>query len=75
MNDDTAIEILRKMDKIISLVEALVPQEREATPPVFPSFPTASQNKCDKCGMVFDGITGYVCQSPDCPVGLGPTMC
>ena len=75
MNDGTSIEILRKMDKIISLLEALVPQEHDATPPVFPSFPTASQNKCVKCGMVFDGTTSYVCGFTDCPMGLGPVAC
>ncbi len=31
-------------------------------------------NKCNKCGMVFKGIMGYVCHDPECPMGAGPTI-
>lgn len=30
---------------------------------------------CSKCGMVWQGIMGYVCSEFDCPMGAGPTWC
>lgn len=50
--------------------------------PVPPHFPTPqpepympARSTCSKCGMDFSGVTGYVCNNMDCPMGMGPTIC
>ena len=60
-----------------------LPPAEPKTPPVFPQpwqpskTPTFPDVKaiCGKCGMVFEGIMGYVCQDPACPMGCGPVTC
>ena len=34
-------------------------------PPYFP--PYIQQDTCPKCGVKISGVTGYVCNSPNCP--------
>lgn len=56
-----------------------LPPAQPATPPVLPqpwqppTLPDA-KSTCGKCGMVFEGIMGYVCQDPTCPMGCGPIV-
>ena len=42
-------------------------------PPTVPTFPQSTE--CSKCGMKFEGVMGYVCQDPGCPMGCGPVTC
>ena len=45
-------------------------------PPVFPVVPDLSRKTtCTKCGMTFEGVMGYVCNTPGCPMGCGPITC
>jgi hypothetical protein len=73
--DDTFIEILRKLDRIISLLEK-ISGDGTATQPTLPdlSFPVKPPH-CSKCGISLEGVTGYVCNHADCPTGLGATTC
>lgn len=45
-------------------------------PPTLPAVPDLDRGTtCPRCGMTFRGVTGYVCQDPTCPSGLGPITC
>ena len=46
----------------------LIPQ------PYTPWQPQA-KSQCSECGLVLEGIMGYVCGHPKCPTGLGGPMC
>lgn len=81
--------VIDRLDKIISLLESLIIQnERNVIIPTSPAEPfpdsmplpytppiLSPQNICPTCGVNFDGVMGYVCQQPGCPMGCGPTMC
>lgn len=50
--------------------------------PFPPHFPTPqpepyspAKATCSRCGMDFSGVTGYVCNNMDCPMGMGPVVC
>jgi len=48
--------------------------ERQVLPiikePIFP-IEWDKDNRCTKCGLKLDRVTGYVCGHVDCPCGLG----
>ena len=33
---------------------------------------TLKKNRCSKCGLDLNAVSGYVCSQFDCPTGLGP---
>lgn len=37
--------------------------------PIGPRF--SNETVCEKCGMKFDGVMGYICPNNDCPKFLG----
>lgn len=43
--------------------------------PVIPTIWDVSSNQCPKCGLIFSGIMGYVCSTPNCPTGFGSPFC
>ena len=87
MSSDPQANMLKRLDRIISLLEVLVIQnERGDYVPMEPDMPEpprlpvapipweAQRTQCDKCGMEFGGVVGYACVNVDCPTGLGPTV-
>jgi hypothetical protein len=74
MNDP---EVLMKpattLDDVLREVKALREEVRrlERQVPV-PGLPIGwDVNKCGKCGIVLNGVMGYVCSAQGCPTGLG----
>lgn len=43
--------------------------------PSEPYAPYARPNQCSSCGLVLEGVMGYVCANARCPVGLGGVQC
>ena len=44
--------------------------------PVVPVFPMPDTRQiCAKCGVKFEGVTGYSCQQLVCPMGVGSVAC
>ena len=35
--------------------------------PIAPVLPTVVPNRCNVCGITFEGAMGYVCTNPRCP--------
>ena len=68
-------KILKKLDKLEDIINRpYEPYEYndDYTPqPRVPSF--GGVTKCDKCGMVFDGVTSYYCSHNDCPTFVKAT--
>lgn len=67
-------------------IPSLPPQLPPTLPPVSPANPIYPEpwkfpqtpdltTKCSKCGMEFNGLMGYVCRDPFCPMGCGPVTC
>lgn len=74
-------QILENQERIEGKLDDLLSDKAIEVPfPVMPDLPPVpdilgSPNTCSLCGMSFSGITGYVCQDPRCPMGLGPISC
>ena len=73
------------MDKLEELIEQVARLEKRineleyknSTNPFSPIGPNPilSKTQCYKCGMTFDGATGYVCTNIECRMGCGLTVC
>lgn len=44
-----------------------IPKLADALP-----MPVNKPNRCQRCGIGLESLTGYVCSDPACPTGLGP---
>jgi hypothetical protein len=33
------------------------------------------KTRCPSCGIIFEGVMGFVCSNNRCPMGAGPIMC
>lgn len=33
-----------------------------------PETPMPRENRCPRCGIKWEGVMGYVCQDPNCPM-------
>jgi hypothetical protein len=72
-----------EFDRLKKQVETLTKRidRLEKTPVPVPSIPFPSvipsdwYGNCPKCGLKLGQVMGYCCPQPDCPTGLGPTMC
>lgn len=73
-------EYIERLDRIERdlqwIIQYLLKKDQPISPPpynpIYPGIGTASTN-CAKCGMSFDGVTGYVCYQQDCPKFLRVT--
>lgn len=62
-------EYTERLDKIQRdvdwIIQYLLKRDEPVQPPPY-TAPT-STTRCAKCGMSFEGITGYYCSDPRCP--------
>jgi hypothetical protein len=61
------------LDDVMREVKALREDVRRLAKQVpTPGLPIGwDMNKCGKCGIVLNGVMGYVCTQQGCPTGLG----
>lgn len=63
---ETLEKILEKLDTLEMMINRVQPIQ-----PIYPSTPrppSLTPTTCSKCGMVWQGVMGYVCSQSDCPV-------
>ena len=61
---------------IVGPASVLLQPVAPPTPAPAPSpFTIDFEPACGRCGMKFSSVLGYVCPQPDCPAGLGGTIC
>lgn len=65
-------EILREILEVVREIRDSI-QDVPAHPvqPWVPGQDYYLSNQCSKCGMVFEGATGYCCTQLECPMGIG----
>ena len=66
-------EYINRLDKIerdISwIIQYLLKKDEPfQIPPSFPPALEIYKTHCTKCGMTFEGVTGYWCPQADCPI-------
>ena len=80
MSDETIPQRMLELEREVAELKRQLQQEKEKsisspfTPPRDP-FSPLPKSKCKKCGIELNTIMGYCCPHPDCPTGLGPTIC
>lgn len=80
MTDDKLDTIIAKLNRLERVLDSLIqdpprkiypkPAENPWTIP-YPTTPwplTDSGTTCSKCGLRFEGVTGYVCTHSKCPL-------
>jgi hypothetical protein len=77
---DEIVELLRQLVSSPPLdhPDPIIPNYPEVPTPLPVPYPAPHIQRdiaCNKCGVSFSGITGYVCTDNNCPMGLGPIMC
>lgn len=66
-------EYIRRLDKIERdlswIIQYLLKKDEPSQiPPYLPPDLNTYKTHCAKCGMSFEGVTGYWCPEPDCPI-------